>query len=245
MPFFHVHGMVSGMKIHRFIGNFDFTQSPLRITDERIVHQIRQVLRLKRGEQVTFVSENSAQATGIIHDIAKDSITVMIESVNTAVTKPRRLVTLYCALLKKDNFELVVQKATEVGVSTIVPVITSRTIKKGTRPVRLNTIAREAAEQSGRINIPLVFEPHTVEGMWQRIAEKKEAALFCDNDGKPFRDLTISEGPLAVVIGPEGGWSEEEKALAHHHGALITTVGSTTLRAETAAIIASYLAVNC
>lgn len=240
-PFF---ATVCHMRLHRFIGPFDFRFSPQVITDDRIVYQVRQVLRLNPREKLILVDGKGKEAVGVIRAYQKKGLVVDIETV-TDHPENNRPVTLYCALLKKDNFELVVQKATEVGISTIVPVVTAHTIKKGIRPIRLYTIAVEAAEQCGRQTVPTIIEPHMFAAIWSRMTEYKETSLFCDYDGKPWQDSSIpKQHPIAIIIGPEGGWNEQEKDLARQHNATMLTLGATVLRAETAAIIASYLAVN-
>jgi 16S rRNA (uracil1498-N3)-methyltransferase len=147
------------MKIHRFIGPFDLSKKEINIIDKEIVNQMKNVLRLKAGEFVELCDGLNTSVTALIVKIEKDSINVSIKEIIKDKNKTKNDVTLFCAILKKENFELVVQKTTECGVSKIIPIITSRTIKNGLNIERLQKIAKEASEQCGRINIPEILEP--------------------------------------------------------------------------------------
>lgn len=150
--------------------------------------------------------------------------------------------TLFCSILKKENFEWVVQKATEIGVSVIVPVLTKRTVKTGLNFERLNKIAREATEQSGRGTVPKIRQ---VVDFTDAIKMRKDfgQALILEqtSTGEPEIDQV---GSVAILIGPEGGWEEDEISMALDDGWGAWSLGRTTLRAETAAIVAVAKAVR-
>ncbi len=229
------------MKIHRFIGDFDLSGKTIEIADSKIIKQIRDVLRLEIGEKITLSDGRGKVALINLDFISSDKVTGAIE--NLEVAKPeQRKVHLYLAILKKENFELAVQKAVEVGVYSITPVITERTIKTGLNLERLNKIIREACEQSGRSIVPtlspiLDFSPalafgsaseekiifHLVEEKYQKNTKAKSASIF---------------------IGPEGGFTDKEISLAKEAGYTVASLGTNTLRGETAAIVATYLTVN-
>ena len=103
------------MKIHRFIGPFDLTQKSLQIKDKEIVNQMKNVLRLKEGELVELCDGKAISAMAEIAKINKDSVDILIEKIEKNKNKSKNKVSLFCAILKKENFELVVQKATECG----------------------------------------------------------------------------------------------------------------------------------
>jgi 16S rRNA (uracil1498-N3)-methyltransferase len=149
--------------------------------------------------------------------------------------RPRRDVYLLWSLLKKDKNDWVLQKCTEIGVGHFMPVLTSRTEKTGFDVERANKIVIEAAEQCGRSDIPTV---HDVQDLRQAIESLKDhvPVYVCDERSE---EAIIHDGPVAVVIGPEGGWDEAEiewfMAQKLHH----VVLGSLTLRAETASVVAS------
>ncbi len=156
--------------------------------------------------------------------------------------------TLAVALLKGEKFDLVVQKATELGAARVVPVETKRSDVRlrderdtSKRVERRRRHALEAAKQSGRARVPAVDEPipfAVFVGLKPRAHEV--SVLFAEGGGAALESLTTetSERPSAItaLVGPEGGWEEEEIELARAHGWHVVTLGGRTLRAETAAI---------
>lgn len=231
------------MKIHRFIFNFDTTEKSIKITDEEIVGQIRNVLKLKVGEQIILSDGKSDEALGSIIGLGKDAVIVKVEKFYKNENEPWANVVLYCAVLKKENFELVVQKATEMGVKEIVPVISTRTVKLNLNNVRLEKIIKEAAEQSGRGVLPILHEPSDFKTAIKR-AEINDINLFFDASGKYVKDIGFKgKHRIGVFVGPEGGWDEEELRLTQESGFKIASLGKLTLRGETAAVIAAYISI--
>ncbi len=226
------------MKIHRFIGTFSITKNTVSITDPELIHQISRVLKLRMGEKIFIGDGKGNEILGVIETILKTEVRLEIESKSVNSNEPKRFVTLYLSILKKDNFELALQKAVECGISKIVPVLTTRTIKQGLNVKRLQTILREAAEQSGRGIIP-ELAPAISFSEALSICNPKETILF-DLSGSP-----ISANCLLLTtnlfIGPEGGFEPKEIDEARNLGVTIANLGELTLRAETAAIVTSYL----
>jgi 16S rRNA (uracil1498-N3)-methyltransferase len=227
------------MKIHRFIDNFDLSQKETEITGE-IAHQIIKVLKLKVGEKIELCNGLGIYAMAEIKEINKKSVLVEIERIEK-ITENKKT-TLFCAVLKKENFELVVQKATETGISKIVPIISARTIKTGLNLERLQKIAKEASEQSGRSIVPEILEPIGFEKSLELINESDINILY-DISGKEL-NLDKNNSLHNIFIGPEGGWTTEEIEKVKNLNFKIASLGSLTLRAETAAIISSYLISN-
>ncbi len=230
------------MKVHRFIGDFDFKSTIINISDDNLVHQISRVLKLKDGEKIILGDGNRNEIEGEILSIRKDSVEIKIDKKYINTNEPERHVRLYCAILKKENFELVVQKATEIGVSEIIPIISDRTIKTSIKYERLQSIAHEASELSGRGIVPIIRE-----ATLYKIAmlEENEIKLFFDISGEIFDEKkTINSKNISVYIGPEGGWTEEEHDLAKENSCIEISLGKLTFRGETAAIISSYIALK-
>jgi 16S rRNA (uracil1498-N3)-methyltransferase len=229
------------MKIHRFIGNFDLSKKELTIKDVEIINQMKNVLRLKTGETVELCDGKHISAMADICKIEKESITVLIKKMEENKNKTKNEVSLFCAVLKKENFELVVQKATECGVSKIIPIITARTIKTGLNLERLQKIAKEASEQCGRITIPEISEPIDFDGAIKNTVGEN---IIFDISGEPLSDLKINSEKINIFVGPEGGWTEAEIAKAKSLNFKLASLGPLTLRGETAAIVATYLVSN-
>lgn len=231
----------SRKKIHRFIGGFSISGQAASVTDPGLAHQLREVLRLKAGEVVALVDDSGEYLCRLAVVDPMTVEAVVMETRRNAA--PRAGVILYCAIIKNENFELVVQKATEVGVNEIVPVITRRTVKLNVKLDRLAKIAKEAAEQSGRMTVPLVAQPAKLAQAIERAAAGGRTFFFDVSGSRIFRPAdTEGNGSRNVFIGPEGGWDENELAAARERGFEIVSLGDLVLRAETAAIVASYLA---
>jgi len=147
-------------------------------------------------------------------------------------TVPQHKITLYQSIIKKDKMEWVVEKATELGVTKIVPIISERSEKKGFNVDRARKIAIEASEQCGRGDIPQIVEPITIE---KAISQAEKAIVF-DSSGKSLKELDKIE-TKSIFIGPEGGWSENEISKFKSQNFEILNLGDLTLRAETAAIV--------
>jgi 16S rRNA (uracil1498-N3)-methyltransferase len=230
------------MKIHRFIGDFDLAQPKIISRDEELIRQIKNVLRLSIQEQVILAVAGGGEVLAVIEDLKKDEILFRILAPKENTAEPARFVTLYCSILKRENFELIAQKATECGVKKIVPIISSRTIKTGLKKDRLEKIIKEASEQSGRGIVP---ELGAIISLTEALVEAKanESNLFFAVGGEKLAKSNDAK-KIGIFIGPEGGWTEEELALAKANDCQITSLGALTLRGETAAIVTSYLAVN-
>jgi 16S rRNA (uracil1498-N3)-methyltransferase len=228
------------MKLHRFLVTFPISQDQFKITEVEVAHQLTKVLRARAGYEFLLVNEEE-EVRVRVDKLLPDGLEVsVLERKQVATTASN--VTLFCAILKRDNFELVVQKATEIGVSTIVPLVTARTIKQNIRPERLQAIIKEAVEQSGRAVMPTLTG---ITSLDDALAQRDEfdRFLLCDNSGDivDWRH-TGPEEKIAIVVGPEGGWEPKELTRAAEAKATIVSLGNYTLRAETAAIVASYLA---
>ena len=155
---------------------------------------------------------------------------------------------LVIALVKRGRLETIVEKAAELGVRRIRPVVTAHTNADRVRTDRLKTIAMEAAEQTGRLDVPEVLEPQKLDrllAVWDE-QESGRALLFCDEagDAKPVLKALSGRprGPWAILIGPEGGFSPAERERLRNLAFTIpASLGPRILRADTAAISAMTL----
>lgn len=232
------------MRQNRFFGKFDLTQKSLQITNRDFWHQVKNVLRLGEGEEIILVDERGQEATAKITEHGNNSIAVEILEVKLNQNESSRRVILYCSILKRENFELVAQKATEVGVNEIVPIICEHTVKTGLKYERLQKVIKEAAEQSGRGILPILHELINFSQAVKQAQQNDRNFLF-DLAGEKFTQsecVHLRQKTIGIFIGPEGGWSDFEIDLARQRGFVITSLGKLTLRAETAAIVAGFLA---
>ena len=233
------------MRLHRFFLPFSATDNSLIIADEKIVNQIKNVLRLKDGDEI-LIFNGEKERKGKIEEIAKNAIKIILKEEVINLREPKIKVKLFCSLLKKDNFELVVQKATEVGVKEIYPIISKRTVKFDFKKERMDKIIKEASEQSMRISLPILHQTISFQEALKE-SSQNQLNVFCDLSSPLFSEILkeklISKkiDSLGVFIGPEGGWSEEEIHLAKDNNFLMVKLSDLVFRSETAAIIAVYL----
>jgi 16S rRNA (uracil1498-N3)-methyltransferase len=229
------------MRLHRFFLDIDLTRSPVTVGDADVCHQMHRVLRLEAGNSVIVADGRGAEAQARIAKIDAKTVTLEFGAPRPVAAEPARAVTLFCAVLKRENMEWVIQKATEAGAKHIVPVLTGRTVKTGVKTDRLLKIAREAAEQSGRGAVPTVAEPVPFERALELAPPRN---IFLDFGGDERWSEQLRAESIGCWVGPEGGWTDEERAAAKQAGFVIGSLGALTLRAETAAVVATYLAVH-
>ena len=194
------------------------------------------VLRKGVGDQLLAFDGRSGEWLARVAELGKKRMTLAIERrTREAETLPD--LTLAFAPVKRAQTDWLVEKATELGVAKLQPVMTQRTIAERVRLDRLEAIAIEAAEQCGRTLLPEIAEPALLERFVKMSAQ--HPLYFADEQGgAPIADV-LSAGPAAILIGPEGGFSEEERALVRGCGhAVAVSLGPRILRAETAALAA-------
>jgi len=235
------------MRLQRFYINQKVGENKeLTISDTELSHQLSKVFRFKAGDQIIIFDGSGLEYVSEIISLNKKEVNLKIMSYQKKVM-PAKNISLYLSLIKKGNFELAVEKCTEIGVTEIHPIISERSEKKDLNMERLEKIVKEASEQSGRATLPTVFSIIDLEkAVSQAKAEGKVCAVFHTNS-----DLSIShkhslsdEGmyprEVAVFIGPEGGWTEKEMELFKKNNFQICSLGQNVLRAETAAMLAVW-----
>ncbi len=234
------------MKTHRFFADFQLDKKQIRLTDKELLNQFKNVLRLKTGDKIMLADGRLNEAEAQIKSISKDFVEIEIIKISKNENEPAVHVILHVSILKKENFEWVVQKATEIGIKEIAPIVSKRTVKLSLRQDRLEKIIKEAAEQSGRGIVPVLREPLGFKKALE-YAKQNDDNLFFDSSGVIIHDskfMIHDSRRIGAWIGPEGGWDEEELRLAKENGFKIVSLGKLTLRAETAAVIASYLVLH-
>jgi 16S rRNA (uracil1498-N3)-methyltransferase len=214
----------------------------------------RDVLRLQNGDEIFVFDGAGREFHCTIQTINRDSAELsVIAEVEPARPESRLNLTLAIALLKGEKFDLVIQKSTELGVNRIVPLVTERADIRPRdneaapkRLARWHRIALEAAKQTGRAYVPEIVAPHTLKLVLTSAAADKEISttvtrlMFSERQGSSLAEATNSfagqPAEIVALVGPEGGWTDEEIGLAREGRWDIVTLGGRTLRAETAAI---------
>lgn len=228
------------MRRHRFIvPDVSLKEGTTGIRDPHLVRQLRNVLRIRVGEEIVVSDGSGAEAVAVIGEYRGDAVMLAMQVPMLVATEPARRVAVYAAITKRDTFEWACQKATECGAAKLVPVVTERTVKPNVNLVRLRAIAKEAAEQCGRASVPEIGQIEAFADVITSVAGQRLIASTAA--GADLASLAL-EGEVAVLVGPEGGFSEREVAEAGHNGWTQVSLGSRVLRAETAVTVASYLA---
>ncbi len=206
-------------------------------------HYLSGVLRLAAGDPVAVFNARDGEWLAYITEAAKKGVRIRCERLVSAVKPPPDID--YCfAPLKHARLDYVVQKATELGARRLRPVITQRTIAERVNLDRMRANVIEAAEQCNLVFVPEVFEPVKLPKLlagWER----GRALVHCDETAaiaNPLEALKPLHAPAAVLIGPEGGFTQEEKALlAALPFVTAISLGPRIMRADTAAVAALSL----
>lgn len=204
------------------------------------------VLRLRAGEQVTLCDGAGTDYQCRISDISPEQVCLVVERQEPSQSEAGVFASVYMGFAKGDKLEHVIQKATELGAGEIVAFPSSRCVAKlddktlAKKLPRWQKIAASAAEQSGRGRIPRVLTVPTYEAALRRAMEADRAIFFYENEQRNTltRALTAPFSSIALVTGPEGGFSLEEARLASDLGLEICTLGKRILRCETAPLCA-------
>jgi len=227
------------MRLHRFYINEQIGKE-VRIDDKELLHQWLKVFRLKASDRVIVFNGGDSEYEGYFKILAKDEAVLVIDKEREVKNPSNIELHLFQSIIKKDNFEFIVEKCTEIGVSAYHPLISERSEKKDLNIERLNKIAKESAEQSGKTILPVIF---TLESLEKAISNFDGELFVLDFDGKSLtKTFAGNENKkIGVLIGPEGGWSDRERILFEEKGIKSVSFGLQILRAETAAIAVSAL----
>jgi len=207
------------------------------------LHYLNHVLRIKKGQTVALFNGRDGEWLCEIREIVKKEVNVIcIKQTALQVNLPD--IWFLPALLKKSRMDFAVEKATEIGVSKIIPIVTEYSQMTRTSIDRLQKIAIEATEQCGGVSVPKVSHLAKLKEIL-RDWDKNRLLLFCDEEKLNFNSLNFATNrqcPLAVLVGPEGGFSNCERTMiASYPFVKQVSLGSRVLRAETAAVAALTL----
>jgi 16S rRNA (uracil1498-N3)-methyltransferase len=199
------------------------------------------VMRLGVGAELLVFDGRSGEWLARISDAAKKRMTLRVER-RTREPETVPDVWLAFAPVKRAQTDWLIEKATELGVARLIPVMTQRTVAERVKLERLEAIAIEAAEQCGRTVVPEIAEPVTLK---QLLNASARTLYFADEGGGEPVAAAVKPGPALILTGPEGGFTDEERALVRAaENAVPISLGPRILRAETAALAAlsAYMA---
>jgi 16S rRNA (uracil1498-N3)-methyltransferase len=222
---------------HRFFVEEDVAQEVVLGGDQ--AHQIASVLRLGPGDHIILV-RNDVESLVAIQSVDAGQVRGRCLSKRAVDAEPQVRLTVALPILRGDRTEEVIEAITQLGVSRIVPFVSSRSVVRSladSKRERWTRVAREAAETSRRGRVPTIEEPRE----WDRLFDALDAPVLVAWESEVLVKLPAAvqgTAKLSLVIGPEGGLSMEEIAVAREHGATTVSLGPRNLRSETAAIAA-------
>ena len=240
---------MSRRRFYAPVSAFALANQTVTLAAEEARH-LRDVLRLKNGDEVYVFNGAGGEFRCTVANTKRDSAELRIESeVEAAKPESPLRLELFVSLLKGEKFDLVVQKATELGVTRIVPLMTRyadihlRDESDAARRVaRWQRIALEAAKQSGRAFVPEVSVPASFKSVIAGTKDDELCLMFSERGGNSLPvEMRTEKKVVKALIGSEGGWSDEEIDRARAAGFHIVTLGGRVLRAETAAITITAL----
>ena len=227
----------------------DITEAGGCITGEDAKH-IAKVLRMKVGDELTVCDTKGRDYDCMIEEIGAGEVRLKVLSVAPSQSEPDVRVHLYQAMPKADKMETIIQKAVELGAASITPVMTRRCVSRpdaksmDKKLVRYNRIALEAAKQCGRGVVPPVLPLLELPQALEQMQRTGCPILFYENATAPAKQVIAKaresgkELEIAVLIGAEGGFDEDEVALAMERGCHVLSLGKRILRCETAPLAA-------
>ena len=229
------------MEIRRFfVDNSDICNNVVTLTGDEFSHMVK-VLRYKVGFKAVVCANDGIERLCTVNEIGKDFATLVIEQENVQDVKNAH-VTLFAGLLKNNKLDFVVQKSVELGVDEIIPFASHNCAETKFSKDRAEKIALEAAKQCGSAYLSKVASLENFDEVLARFKEFDTVLFAYENEKKNrIKDCRFDGKKVALVVGPEGGFTPDETEKAKECGATIVTLGRRILRAETASIVSCAL----
>lgn len=201
-------------------------------------HYLFKVLRQKPNDTIFIFNKKDGEFECTITEISKNKCVVLPKKLIKKFTDTKKIICVF-SIIKTKNAELIIQKCTEIGVHEFLPLQTERTNQEELNITRLNTIAIEASEQCGRLDIPAIRTPITISELFKMQNENRAFVLLNQNGESNFNNGNFVE--TYIICGPEGGFSQNEIENLSNFCTKIK-ISQNILRAETAAILGCGLA---
>ena len=228
------------MNVTRSFVNQEFFLNTKIILEESSSHHLIKVLRKKEGDELVLFDGKGNSCLGVISDIHRSEVKLDVIDIFEKSLRSGIEINLGQSLIKNDPFNLTIQKATELGVTSFHPLITDRSELKikmtRNRSLRWNLIARGACEQCGENWLPIIEDPIKLD-RWAANEESKIKIVLYPNADNKISDFKYKDS-VSLAIGPEGDFSDYEVDSLTEKGFIPVSIGKRILRAETAAISA-------
>jgi 16S rRNA (uracil1498-N3)-methyltransferase len=210
--------------------------SKMQIEAPDYFHYLKNVLRAKHGDHLTVFNGRDGDWDCKIRELSKNSCILEVKKQISPQRDPPQII-LYFAPIRQNRLDILIEKATEIGVLEFRPILTEFTQVRKVNLERLEAQIKEASEQSEQMHIAKIYEPVD----FKKLLSQEKDLWICDEarDSKHILDVDKKAPSIKLVVGPEGGFSSSERAEFGNHQTV--TLGSSILRAETAAIVAVSL----
>lgn len=230
------------MRISRLYVPLQLAQGRQVELDDESAHYVRTVLRLKKDAEIILFNGHGGEYLCVVGEVSRKSVLIAVGQRNERSVESPLQVTLGLGISRGDRMDLSVQKAVELGVNKITPLLTERCVvqfkgeKKPQRLVHWQKIVQHAVEQSGRTQLPELLE---IEQLYNWVGGQQGLKVFLD----PYAETSLAElkpedMKVTLLTGPEGGFSDHERELAKSAGFIPVRLGSRILRTETASLAA-------
>jgi len=224
-----------------------YTPQPLAVDqqislDERNLHHLANVLRVRQGDACILFNGDGYEYQATLLDVSRQQIIAGITKSSHNPEEPQRKITLVQAIAKGERMDWIMQKATELGVHAIQPLMTLRTTvqlsghRLQKRLTHWQTIAIGACEQCGRTTLPKVHQPLNLKQI--SLTNSQVGIVLHPNTNVSLQQAANNNNELALFIGPEGGFDQQEVSWLNNAGNVAATLGTRILRTETAALAA-------
>lgn len=225
--------------MHRFFIERSMPESgEVIITDKDLIHQWQKVFRFKTSDKMILFDGSEFDYVSEIVSLNKNECVLKIVEKTKNENVPKKEIHLFQSIIKKDNFEWVLEKGTELGIFHFHPIISERSEKKNINFDRAKKIIKEASEQSGRGSLPILSK---LAGLEESLGDNFVSVAF-HPDGDRFDRIDFEKDKtVGIFIGPEGGWSGRELEIFKKNKVKILSFGPQILKTETAAIVATSL----
>lgn len=228
------------MRIPRFYCPIELELKQTLILPDEVFRHAIQVLRLQVGENLLLFNGQGGEYLAELIDVGKRSATVILNSFNSNHKESPLELTLVQALLKPEKMDFALQKAVELGITSFQPLITQRSVVRTDKEKiekkfqHWQAVAISACEQCGRTHLPSIQAPQTLNHYLSNLDSASHSVILAPDSSKDLTQITVASHKLAVMIGPEGGFTEEEVQLCLEAGIQAVSLGQRILRAETA-----------
>lgn len=229
----------------RFFVEFPLQEKePVLLKERKFIHQLKNVLRLKRGDRIILLDGKGNEYETEILRVFDNQISGLVRKKIERPPGPTSeiKINLYQSLIRDKRLKLVFEKGTELGVSSFIPLQTFYSLKKNLNYERIKRVTREAAEQSRRKEAPVIMGVLSFEKAVDEVAKEKGLHFIFHEKGERFSLKTLEEAEkfdnINIFIGPEGGFSDKEIERAKNSNFRVVKIEDLILRSETAAIVA-------